>query len=526
MATLADLADYFLGSLPEEDRGGMTLADFGRRYIEALTTAGASLDDLTRRVIPPYTTRVDLTPKPFRGEWTTYHAPPTERFGYWAMNTSERLGAERDVQQRVGDMAKGVAQLFVLPSLADAAFYAGRGEPGNTTLAALGTIPGASGAFARAAEKEIGSGIRMARNAAKSTELPMDESARAARTEEMGAASTAQDQLFDLSNLGGVPDVPQFDIPRYAPPRGVPERVVDLTSDPRVRDKMLEVIAVGEKMGGPMWYNTAPLREAFVAELGKTRGEEAFRKYIDFVAATSPRSEVGLNVRNASYYYRRLLSGQGMPAVGEANPHPYGHVAQQWHQMNARRVAGEGLNPLRNPKTASFSENLAGNELPVSVDTHGFRLPAILAEDPRFLVTAFRSNPSAPRQNVRAAVEGGLMGMDEAVKRPAFWQAQPRPNEYGALEQYNKSLAKEVGLSPRDTQASAWIGGAHLTGLASDSTKPFLGFLQDRVMLTAQKTGLDPREVLKRFIRGEMALISVGAGGAVLVGGPELTHPQ
>jgi hypothetical protein len=38
-------------------------------------------------------------------------------------------------------------------------------------------------------------------------------------------------------------------------------------------------------------------------------------------------------------------------------------------------------------------------------------------------------------------------------------------------------------------------------------------------MLTARKTGLDPREVLKRFIRGEMALYSVGAGGAAVLTG-------
>ena len=526
MATLADLADHFLRSLPEEDRGGMTLAYFGRRTIEAPTTGGASLDDLVRLGL-------DLDRMTGRGRLPTiapelraYTPPPTERLKYWAMDAADRLGARRDIQQNWGSVAQGLANLFVLPALADAAFYAGRGDPGNTTLAALGAIPGASGVLARAAEKEIGSGIRTARSAAKSTELPMDEASRAARTEQVAAAGKVQDQLFELSDLGRVSDIAQFDIARYAPPRGVPERVVDLTSNPRVRDKMLDTIAVGVKMGGPIWHNTWPLREAFVSELGKARGEEAFRKYIDFVAATSARSEVGANVRNASYYYKRLMSGEGMPAVGGANPQPYGHLAQQQHQMNARRVAGEGLNPLNHPKSVSFAENLVGNLTPVAVDAHGFRLPAIFAEDPRFLAKSFRTHPDAPAQNIRAAVENGGMEMREAVKRPAFWQAQPRANEYGAMEQYYQSLAKEVGLRPAQGQASGWIGGGDITGLVSDSTKPFLGFFEDRVMLTARKTGLDPREVLKRFIRGEMTLRWVGAGGAGLVGGPELTHPQ
>jgi hypothetical protein len=60
--------------------------------------------------------------------------------------------------------------------------------------------------------------------------------------------------------------------------------------------------------------------------------------YMDMVAATSPRSEVGINARNASYYYQRAIKGEPMPAVGEVNPQPYGHLAQNRHQLNAERV--------------------------------------------------------------------------------------------------------------------------------------------------------------------------------------------
>jgi hypothetical protein len=86
------------------------------------------------------------------------------------------------------------------------------------------------------------------------------------------------------------------------------------------------------------------------------------------------------------------------------------------------------------------------------------------------------------------------------------------------MEQYYKGLGKELGLTPAQTQAAAWVGGGKVTGLASDSTKPFLGFVEDRVNLTAQKLGMDPKEVLRRFIKGEMPLLSgagaVGAGAA------------
>ena len=233
MATLADLADYFLRSLPEQDRGGMTLADFGRRYIEAPTTGGALLDDLVRPGL-------DLDRMTGRGrqptiapELRSYTPPPTERLKHWAMDVADRLGARRDIQQNWGSAAQGLANLSVVPALADMAFHAGRGEPVNTTLAAIGATPGAGGAFMRAAEKEIGSGIRTARSAAKSTELPMDEASRAIRAKQMGYADDAfyrgerngtaptryRDETYfardkekadSIAHVGGLPEAREF----------------------------------------------------------------------------------------------------------------------------------------------------------------------------------------------------------------------------------------------------------------------------------------------------------------------------
>jgi hypothetical protein len=325
-----------------------------------------------------------------------------------------------------------------------------------------------------------------------------------------GAVGSGGGRLFDRSLMAKQPDVPQFDLPRNIPPRGVPQRVLDITSDASVRDKMLETIDQGVKAGGKDWYNAEPLRVAFVRELGKDKGNDQFRRYMDYVAATSPRSEVGANARNASYYYHRDVTGQGMPAVGDKNPQPYGHLAQRLHQMNANRVAEAGWDPLTNPKPASFVENLVGNQAPVTVDTHAFRLPAIHAKDPRFLDTAYESSKGAPKQNIQAAVTGGKMGIDEAAATPAFWQTKPKENEYAAMEQFYKTLAKDAGITPAQAQAAAWVGGGKQTGLASDSTKPFIGFLEDRVNLTAEKTGMDPKDVLSKFIRGELPLLGIG----------------
>lgn len=336
----------------------------------------------------------------------------------------------------------------------------------------------------------------------------LDAVVKAAR--KAASAAPSRPDLFDYSRLGDVPHVRQFDLPRYEPARGVPSRVVDMIANKDVRDEMLKTIEQGERMGGSRWYNADPLRDRFVEQFGRDRGDEAFRKYMDFVAATSPRSEVGSNVRNASYYYNRAMTGQGMPAVGERNPQPYGHMAQRLHQINAERVAGEGWDPLNNPKPASFVENLVGNQQPVTVDTHAFRLPAIIARDPRFLETAFQVDKTAPKQNIAKMIESGEISMDDAAGRAAYWQPQPKANEYAAMEQYYKSLGRDLGLTPAQTQAAAWVGGGARTGLKSDESKPFLRFVEDRIYKTAEEKNMDPQDVMRLFVRGEMPLYANG----------------
>src|SRR4029434_6160945 len=72
-----------------------------------------------------------------------------------------------------------------------------------------------------------------------------------------------------------------------------------------------EVVQRGAQQGGMEWYNTEPLRQRFVAELGADKGAAAYQQYRAVVAATSPRSKVAENARNASYYYS--LAQQGLP---------------------------------------------------------------------------------------------------------------------------------------------------------------------------------------------------------------------
>lgn len=287
-------------------------------------------------------------------------------------------------------------------------------------------------------------------------------------------------RLFRYDDMARVPDVPQFDIKRYVPPRGVPENILPLAAPENVA-RVNEVAKAGIPLGGREWYNTEDLLRSFQEELGAEAGRGAYQKYINLVGATSPRSKVPENARNASYYYHLDATGQPLPevwrppdpATGKLGnwtptqplPQPYGHLAQGSHVMNARDVLlSGGFDVLKNPKPPSFVQNLLGNQQPLTADVHNVRL-------------------------------WGL-GKD-----------MPAKTEYGWLERLEQEQARNLGLTTGQYQASQWLGGAAETGVSPSSMGSFMSSLEGRVRATAKKLGEDPALTLKRFIRGEVPLI-------------------
>lgn len=351
----------------------------------------------------------------------------------------------------------------------------------------------------------------------------------AAKAAELADLSKATDALF---REGVVPNVPQHDIPRYTPARGVPQRVQDVVANPQVREGMLSAIERGKGLGGENWYNMEPLRQQFVDMFGEAEGTQRFNRYQDYVAGSSPRSSPEENFRNASFYYGLDATGQPLPtpyvnAAGKTikNPEPYGHFAQNLHRLNFEKIrSGQGLDIKTNPKPLGFSEDLKGNLTPVAVDTHAFRLPGMLSQDPRFLETNLQIKKGDPARNILKEFERGDVTMEEAAQRPAYWATKPEENEYLAMERFYQDLARETGLRPGEVQAAAWVGGGPTTGLRADETLSAMDLFKKRVALTAQKLGQDPRDVLAKMMRGQQPLLSLGGaalGAGALASGRE-----
>ena len=333
---------------------------------------------------------------------------------------------------------------------------------------------------------------------------------------------------LDLSLQGQVPGVEQRPLERYVPARGVSPRMQDALDNPAVMRGLTKSMRAGA--GVRDWYHTEPLRQEFIRQLGPD-GDAAFKRYMDLVAATSPRSDVPTNIRNASYYY---AGGDHLTP----NPYPYGHVGQNLHKQNVGNLAENGgWDIFQNPKPASFAENLRGNLEPVTVDTHAFRNIGMRTGDPRFLATSvsnlykkghsraedtlagrfgeLRDTPKGTLATYRPQQlhEEGRLSMKEAKDIPTFWATKPNDNEYAAAEGLFRRAGERVGMRPADAQAAAWSGGGDLTGLGTVGTHTFPELMNERIMFTAKMRGEDPRRVLQDFINGRKPLLA--QGGAV-----------
>ena len=355
---------------------------------------------------------------------------------------------------------------------------------------------------------------------------------------------------IDLSGPTLQSGVPQVAMERWVPPRGVSPRLTEALQNQNVREGVLGSIDRGIELGADKWYHNEPIRQAFVRELGEDAGNAAFTRYMDHVAATSPRSDVPTNIRNASYQYMHALQSKDLP---NTLPYPYGHVAQNLHRQNyemltAPRPQGVGADVVQpthnfgnwdvfqNPKPASFSQNLQGNLVPGTMDTHAFRNIGIRSEDPRFLETSLsakykvgsdpgkdtivsrfgeRTGPDKFTFRPQKLLKEGRLSLDEAKDIPYFWAAKPNPNEYAAAENFYRDLGQQRGLPTADAQAAAWAGGGDVTGLGTSAVHTFPEMMNERVLFTAKMRNEDPQKTLRDFIRGKRPLLSIGgAAGA------------
>lgn len=347
-------------------------------------------------------------------------------------------------------------------------------------------------------------------------------------------------EVFDKSRLEQVPNVPQVQMPRHQAPRGPGKDMVRTLDNPEVQKGLAAAVERGIEGGGLRWYNTEPALERMRAIMPDDEASQRYARLMDAVAATSPRSKVPDNIRTASYY--NYLAEQGLPIPNKPAA-GYGSIAQNLHRDNMRGLeAIGGWDIFKNPKPASFSTNLQGNQRNATIDTHNMRLPAILSQDPEMLETTIteladspkigletlmRQYPGLPKRVAKDAVttdpkgktrinykprewvKAGHISMEDAISDPGLWRGKPNPNEYGYYEGWQQEKAGDLGISPAQYQASMWLGAGDTTGLGSPP-EAFIDTLEARIGYTADQLGIDPEVILEQMLKGDIPLLKKG----------------
>ncbi len=332
---------------------------------------------------------------------------------------------------------------------------------------------------------------------------------------------------------------------------GMSPRVADAINNPDVARGLL-AFAKAKQGFGKRWYNTKQLLDAWQAELGPEEGQRWFNSFIDIIGAMSPQNKVVSNIRQGSNMYKRVYNPlPGGAPLGENLPVPFqktpgkgnwsaakveegygGGKGGPLHQRFLQDIFnGTGMDPVNNPKTPRFAENLKGNFTPQAVDQVMMRVFGMLSKDPRFLAKQVGEDvrdaatgkpmlkPNGQKMiryiNPAKMFKEGKITVEDALQHPTWWEGAPDVlKEYPHLENYFGGLAKSIGMEPAQFQAAVWLGGGPMAGLKSSEVKSFAETFFDQVKRRAGIEKSDPKTILKRFIRGELAL-TVG-GGALL----------
>jgi hypothetical protein len=138
------------------------------------------------------------------------------------------------------------------------------------------------------------------------------------------------------------------------------------------------------------------------------------------------------------------------------------------------------------------------------------RGPTMATKDPRWLAREIREKNEKTGEvtitRPREMFDKGELTVEQALKRPGFWEAAPQGSEYGAFEDLYSELSKKRGMRPAEGQATAWYGSGTEAGLRTQP-RTFMQAVEDRIAETAAKRNETPQQVLRKMLRGEAPLM-------------------
>jgi hypothetical protein len=306
-------------------------------------------------------------------------------------------------------------------------------------------------------------------------------------------------------------------LPQKRLTRGTNPRMDRLQSDPRAYEAIEKAIQHGFNIDPKLayWYGTNRLMTGMRNE---GRSAEDFERLMKHMASASQRNPVPQQNKMGSLLnYLDITDQLGSPGTKLALPKGYGSLAQADIVKRAQKIGADEYPFDDAIKLGKFYKSYLGyHPENAVVDVIGTRVPTMATRDPEWLVN--RLKVGKPKEGYKIIspqdmFKRGELTMEEALKRPGFWEAAPtKVGEYAGIEDMWKSSAKGAGYKSGEGQALGWYGSSGLDDTAGLKSKPMTWeeSLEQSARERAKQTGQHPLDVMNKFLKGEGHLKSGG----------------
>jgi hypothetical protein len=274
-------------------------------------------------------------------------------------------------------------------------------------------------------------------------------------------------------------------------------------------------------------------RAARNAGLSDAEAQAYLRDLSNNVAATSPRTKVEENLRNATLVMAK--DQQGIPfrdVVGPGTMRPDGTkgISEKGYPMMTAKggihggllddVAATGaMDVARNPKPSNFGANLSGNRSGVTMDTHAIRgtLMTLNEMEPGSVPEGF----ILPKFRDQYIKDPNILTPNMIDDTLASQMTGPKGNttklqtEYPVFADIWHDAAAKLGVSPAEAQSMGWFGFGDETNLGSARKTP-VDIFDDRLSVTAQALGITPEQAARSVFRRQIPLLAAPFGAVPL----------
>lgn len=276
------------------------------------------------------------------------------------------------------------------------------------------------------------------------------------------------------------------------------------------------------------FYNSdGPIyRGAVKAGLSPEEAESYLNDFSKIFAATSPRTKVEENIRNATSVMAKMNAGiPHRQIVGQGS----GGISEKGYPMMTGKGGIHGnliddiiefgaIDRATNTKPATFGANMIGNRSGVTADTHAIRGALIAMNDVNagsvpegFILPKFRDAYKADPSKLTPNMIDDTLGSQIIDVDGRKVKAQ---TEYPVIADIYHDVADKLGVEPAEAQALGWFGLGGETNLGS-ARKTVSDIFDERIDVTAKELGTTKEKVAEMVFRRQIPLMSLLGGTAV-----------